>query len=148
MGEVSEMLDLVLLIDDDDTTNYLNKRLLNDMQVAREIMVMNNGKEALDYLSKACGDSRDASYKCPDLIFLDIKMPVMDGFEFLAEYQQLGLDSGDYVIILMLTSSASFYDLERLKSFKKVKKHYSKALTAHDVKEILRDYFKNRVKPN
>ena len=138
------MLDLVLLVDDDDTTNYLNKRLLNDMQVAREVMVLKNGKEAIDYLSKACGDKRNENYKCPDLIFLDIKMPTMDGFEFLEEYQRLGLDAADHVIILMLTSSASFYDLERIKSFKKVKKHYSKALTNHDVKEILAEFFQRR----
>lgn len=138
------MLNLVLLVDDDDTTNYLNKRLLNDMNVAKEIMVLKNGKEAIDYLSKACGETPDPAYMCPDLIFLDIKMPMMDGFEFMEEYQRKGLDSGDHVIILMLTSSASFYDLERIKSFKKVKKHFSKALTNHDVKEILKEFFQQR----
>lgn len=146
MKDASEMLDLVLLVDDDDTTNYLNKRLLKDMQVAEEIMVLKNGKEALDYLSKACSDAPDAKLKCPDLIFLDIKMPMMDGFEFLEEYQRQGLDAGDHVIILMLTSSASFYDLERIKNFKKVKKHFSKALTNHDVKEIMAEFFQKRKK--
>ncbi|MDO6389103.1 response regulator [Pontibacter sp. BT731] len=144
MKEASEMLDLVLLVDDDDTTNYLNKRLLTDMKVSREIRVLKNGREAIDYLSKACGEKPEAGFKCPDLIFLDIKMPMMDGFEFLEEYQRKGLDAGDHVIILMLTSSASFYDLERIKSFKKVKKHFSKALTNHDVKEILAEFFQNR----
>ncbi|WP_299989156.1 response regulator [uncultured Pontibacter sp.] len=144
MKEASEMLDLVLLVDDDDTTNYLNKRLLTDMKVAKEILVLKNGKEAIDYLSKACSETSDGATKCPDLIFLDIKMPTMDGFEFLEEYQRKGLDAGDHVIILMLTSSASFYDLERIKSFKKVKKHYSKALTNHDVKEILAEFFQKR----
>lgn len=146
MKEAFEMLDTVLLIDDDDTTNYLNKRLLTDMKVAKEILVLKNGKEAIDYLSKACGDDTETTLKCPDLIFLDIKMPTMDGFEFLEEYQRRGLDAGDHVIILMLTSSASFYDLERIKSFNKVKKHYSKALTNHDVKEILAEFFQHRNK--
>lgn len=144
MKEASEMLNLVLLVDDDDTTNYLNKRLLKDMQVAKEILVLKNGREAIDYLSKACVNTPEANYTCPDLIFLDIKMPTMDGFEFLEEYQRLGLDAADHVIILMLTSSASFYDLERIKSFKKVKKHFSKALTNHDVKEIMAEFFQQR----
>src|SRR5688572_10056858 len=104
MKEASEMLDLVLLVDDDDTTNYLNKRLLTDMKVAKEILVLKNGREALDYLSKACDSQLDGALKCPDLIFLDIKMPMMDGFEFLEEYQRKGLDAGNHVIILMLTS--------------------------------------------
>lgn len=144
MKEADHMLDLVLLIDDDDTTNYLNKRLLNEMRVAREIRILKNGKEAIDYLSKACSDQVSAAYKCPDLIFLDIKMPTMDGFEFLEEYQRLGLDASDHVIILMLTSSASFYDLERIKNFKKVRKHFSKALTGHDVREIMAEFFQRK----
>lgn len=141
MSERTNPLDLVLLVDDDDTTNYLNKRLLCEMRVAREVMVLKNGQEAIDYLAKACGPTPDLSSGCPDLIFLDIKMPVMDGFEFLEEYHQRGLDAGDHVIILMLTSSASFYDLERLKEFRKVRRHYAKALTKHDVREILDEYF-------
>ncbi|MFD3000469.1 response regulator [Pontibacter toksunensis] len=135
-------LDLVLLVDDDETTNYLNKRLLNEMQVAKDILVLKNGKEALEYLSKACAATPDAAAACPDLIFLDIKMPVMDGFTFLEEYEKRGLDMKDHMIILMLTSSASFYDLERLKDFKKVRKHFSKSLTKHDVRDIMNEFFK------
>ncbi|GAA4428988.1 response regulator [Pontibacter saemangeumensis] len=137
-------MDLVLLVDDDETTNYLNERLLNEMEVAREIRILKNGKEAIDYLSNAYASPLDPAFKRPDLIFLDIKMPVMDGFTFLEEYERRGLDMGDHMIILMLTSSASFYDLERLKSFRKVKRHFSKALTKHDVREILSDFFKVR----
>ncbi|MCC9137458.1 response regulator [Pontibacter silvestris] len=136
-------LDLVMLVDDDDTTNYLNHRLLNEMQIAKEILVVKNGREAIDYLSQTCG-SPAADKKCPDLIFLDIKMPVMDGFSFLDEYQNRDLDKGDHLIILMLTSSASFYDLERLKNYSKVKKHYSKALTKHDIREIMDEYFQKK----
>ncbi|GAB3532038.1 response regulator [Pontibacter brevis] len=134
-------LDLVLLVDDDETTNYLNKRLLSEMQIAKEIKVLRNGKEALEYLSKACIAAPEAGYKCPDLIFLDIKMPVMDGFTFLEEYEKRGLDTEEHMVILMLTSSASFYDLERLKDFKKVRKHFSKALTKHDVRDIMDEFF-------
>ena len=142
MDSYNTPLDLVLLVDDDETTNYLNERLLNEMQVAKEIRVLNNGKEALVYLTKAYSEVPDPEFKRPDLIFLDIKMPVMDGFTFLEEYEKQGFDVKDHMIILMLTSSASFYDLERLKGFQKVKKHFSKSLTKHDVQEIMNDFFK------
>lgn len=142
MTSYNSPLDLVLLVDDDETTNYLNKRLLSEMQIANEILVLKNGKEALEYLTKACTTTPQDACKCPDLIFLDIKMPVMDGFTFLEEYEKRGLDMKDHMIILMLTSSASFYDLERLKDFKKVRKHFSKALTKHDVREIMNEFFK------
>jgi CheY-like chemotaxis protein len=143
MEKALPVLDLVLLVDDDDTTNYLNRRLLTEMNVAREIVVLKNGQEAVDYLALTCGPDVTEKSKCPDLIFLDIKMPVMDGFSFLEEYERLGLDATNHVIIMMLTSSASFYDLERLKRFKKVKKHYSKSLTRHDVNEVINEFFEH-----
>ncbi|WP_299823699.1 response regulator [uncultured Pontibacter sp.] len=139
MGNYNESLDLVMLVDDDDTTNYLNERLLKEMQVAKQIVVMKNGREAIDYLKTAA--TGNGTVISPNLIFLDIKMPVMDGFSFLEEYQRAGLDAADQVVILMLTSSASFYDLERLRNYKKVKQHFSKALTKHDVREIMKEYF-------
>lgn len=138
------LLDMVLLVDDDDTTNYLNRRLLNEMQVAKEILVLKNGQEALDFLSQTCGPDSTPGSKCPDLIFLDIKMPVMDGFSFLEQYELQGLDASNHVIIMMLTSSASFYDLERLRKFKKVKKHFSKSLTKHDVQEVINEFFSQK----
>ncbi|WP_018476659.1 response regulator [Pontibacter roseus] len=129
----------VLLIDDDDTTNYLNQRLLSRMEVAHDIRVVTNGEEALDYLQKAFSGVED--YPTPDLIFVDIKMSVMDGFEFLDEYQKLESVNKLRTVMLMLTSSASFYDLERLKGYPEVRKHYSKPLAEADVREIMEEYF-------
>jgi len=140
------MLNLILLVDDDETTNILNKRLLEEMQVAKQIKVCTNGREAIEYLTDACSEDSTSDKVCPDLIFLDIKMPVMDGFSFLDEYQNRNLDAKDHVIIMMLTSSASFYDLERLKNYNKVKKHYSKTLTKYDVQEVLQEFFANKQK--
>lgn len=136
-------MNLILLVDDDETTNHVNKRLLTRLQVARQIKVLTNGQEALDYLTEA--NAPGGEDLLPDLVFLDIKMPVMDGFSFLEAYDKVDLHPKKPVIILMLTSSASFYDLERLKSFPQVKKHISKALTEQEVKEILRQYFSDRI---
>ena len=129
----------ILLIDDDETTNYLNHRLLSRMQVAEDIRVVTNGEEALQYLGRAFAD--DPEYPRPDLIFVDIKMSVMDGFEFLEEYQQLNDNDKSRIVMLMLTSSASFYDLEKLKKFPDVRQHYSKPLTEGDVRDIMNEYF-------
>lgn len=132
-------MNTVLLIDDDDTTNYLNHRLLTRMEVAPDIRVVTDGGEALDYLSKAFAGQAD--YPRPDLIFVDIKMSGMDGFEFLEEYQKLPENDKGNAVMLMLTSSASFYDLEKLKQFPDVRQHYSKPLTEPDVREIMATYF-------
>ncbi|MGV3540884.1 MAG: response regulator [Rufibacter sp.] len=135
-----EPLDLIMLVDDDDTTNFVNKRLLTKLGVAKKFIIKKNGAEALEYLQTVGQGENQDPY--PDLIFLDIKMPVMDGFSFLDEYHRLGLGKNGGMIILMLTSSASFYDLERLKTYEHVKKHFSKALTEADVKEVMSQYYK------
>ena len=132
-------LNTILLIDDDETTNYLNHRLLSRMQVAPDIRIVTNGEEALEYLKKAFSGAAD--YPLPDLIFVDIKMSVMDGFEFLEEYQQFPEEEKQQTVLLMLTSSASFYDLEKLKAFPDVRQHFSKPLTEGDVRELLKEYF-------
>jgi CheY-like chemotaxis protein len=129
----------ILLIDDDDTTNYLNHRLLSRMQAAEDIRVVTNGEEALHYLHKAFAE--DEEYPRPDMILVDIKMSVMDGFEFLEEYQKFSDSDKKKIVMLMLTSSASFYDLEKLKQFPEVRQHYSKPLNEGDVREIMNQYF-------
>ena len=132
-------LQTILLIDDDDTTNYLNQRLLTRMEVAPDIRVVTNGEEALSYLNNAF--SGVEGYPRPDLVFVDIKMSVMDGFEFLEEYQKIPAEEKKGTVMLMLTSSASFYDLEKLKHFPDVRQHYSKPLAEADVREIMQQYF-------
>ncbi|GAA4434441.1 response regulator [Pontibacter saemangeumensis] len=132
-------LNTVLLIDDDETTNYLNHRLLSRMEIASDIRVVTDGEEAIKYLHKAFTGTPD--YPRPDLIFVDIKMSGMDGFEFLEEYQKVAEREREGTVMLMLTSSASFYDLEKLKQFPDVRRHYSKPLTESDVREIIQTYF-------
>ncbi len=134
-----KQLNTILLIDDDETTNYLNQRLLSRMNTAHDIRVVTNGEEALEYLEKAF--SGVEGYPRPELIFVDIKMSVMDGFEFLEEYQKFDETDKSRTIMMMLTSSASFYDLEKLKQFPEVLKHYSKPLAEADVREILEEHF-------
>ncbi len=134
-----KQLNTVLLIDDDDTTNYLNHRLITRMEIASDVRVVTDGEEALGYLTKAFAGEED--YPRPNLIFVDIKMSGMDGFEFLEEYKKVPAAEKDGTVMLMLTSSASFYDLEKLKQFPDVRRHYSKPLTDSDVREIMQSYF-------
>ncbi|WP_205500140.1 response regulator [Rufibacter psychrotolerans] len=130
-------LNLILLVDDDETTNYLNKRLLTRMNIAEQIEVVTNGEEALKFLNNALAQNAPL----PDLMFLDIKMPVMDGFEFLDQYHQLPEETQKCIVVMMLTSSASFYDLEKLKKYSAVEQHISKPLEEAHVREILQEHF-------
>ncbi|KAA5549193.1 response regulator [Adhaeribacter rhizoryzae] len=135
-------LDLILLIDDDETTNHVNLRTLKRTNIAKDIKIFMNGEQALHYLKAIAAQTGSAtSEEYPDLIFLDIKMPIMDGFEFLDAYQELHAHYQIPAKIMMLTSSASFYDLNRLEKYDVVKRHFAKPLTDYDVKEIVQDFF-------
>ena len=132
-------LSLVFLIDDDETTNFINHRTLVKSNIAQNIAIYPDAEDALAYLQQAV--TTPGTQVLPELIFLDIKMPKMDGFEFLEAYRQLNIPSTLAPQIMMLTSSASFYDLNRLEKYNVVKRHFPKPLTDYDVKQIIQDFF-------
>ena len=90
-------LNQVLLVDDDRSTNFFNKWLLQKEGCASDVQTFKNGQEAIDFL-------QDNSTN-PDLILLDINMPVMNGFEFLNALRKLDSDAAQCPVIMMLTNS-------------------------------------------
>ncbi len=130
-----EKLACVLLVDDDETANFLNQSLLEDLAVAGQILVAHNGMEALDVLQKQCSQGR-----CPQLILLDINMPVMNGFEFLDAYQQLEIAHKQSVVIVMLTTSLNPNDVGRLGKIPAVG-FLNKPLTEQMVRDLLSQHF-------
>ncbi len=130
-----EKLACVLLVDDDDTANYLNQTLLEDLAVADQILVARNGVEALEVLKRQCNEDN-----CPQLILLDINMPVMNGFEFLDAYQKLEIAYKQSVVIVMLTTSLNPGDVGRLGQIPAVG-FLSKPLTEEMVRDLLKKHF-------
>ena len=128
----------MLLIDDDSTTNYLNKLLLTkSMQVAQEVLIAENGKEALATLAQTCTTD---SANCPRLILLDMNMPVMNGREFLEAYAQLPEIQRKATVIVMLTTSLHEQD-QLLAQQLPIADFLSKPLTRAKVNELLARYF-------
>ncbi len=127
-----EKFNCTLLIDDDTVTNHLSKRLLEKFNIANGIFTVPNGEEALKFIVNYDPDFNS----CPELMFLDINMPVMDGFRFLDMYKDLVYLNKENVIIVMLTNSASEEDIKKCKSYG-VKFFLNKPLTEQKLNELL-----------
>ena len=132
-------LKAVLLIDDDEPTNFINKKIIQASGLVETIYVANNGEQALKFLTTTQESTN--SYPCPDLIFLDINMPAMDGWEFLIKYRQLETDLKAQVVIVMLTTSLNADDEVRAKEITEVHEYRNKPLTTQIIEEIVLKHF-------
>ncbi|MFT2008372.1 response regulator [Pontibacter sp. 13R65] len=133
----------ILLIDDDDTTNFLNQRLLERMQVSDQIRTFVNGKQAFDYLYNVSNHNYDvsnANYFEPELIFLDINMPVMDGFEMLELYERLDESFRSRIVMTVLTTSTHPHDTASSTNY--AAEYLTKPLTVEKVNMLFDKYFK------
>ena len=118
--------DLVMLVDDNDTYNFINRRILEKKQFAKSIEVQSSGIGALSYLE----ENLDTPGKLPDIIFLDIKMPLMNGHEFLFKLQQISNTvNGNKCKVVMLSSSGNEDDIRQSKEFPSVINFIQKPLT-------------------
>ena len=127
-----------LLVDDDDTTNYLNSKLLRRMAISDEVLVAVNGQQALDLLHVHC--ELPTSSACPALILLDVNMPLMNGFEFLRAYAQRPERTNPTVVIIMLTTSLNPNDLEQIQGLP-IQGYLTKPLTRDKVNQVLQEHF-------
>jgi CheY-like chemotaxis protein len=133
----------VLVIDDDEPTNFLTRLILEESGLVRHIRIAQNGPEALKYLQKSelhGGNSEECP--SPDLILLDINMPAMDGWEFLEEYKKL--DVNDRIIIVMLTTSLFPEDKKKAERMNEISGFENKPLTTEKFTRILESYFTSK----
>lgn len=120
----------VLLVDDEQASNFYNTYIMEEMSFAHKIGVAMNGVEALDYLDcKGQFQNRDNECTCPDLILLDLNMPVMNGFDFLETYEAMKIPKKEQVKLYVLTSSSHSLDHFKISLFKCVTGYLTKPLT-------------------
>ena len=134
---MKKKLNCVLLIDDDKATNFLHEMVLRDMDCANEIVAVESAMDALDYLKS----NIDGKHPQPDLIFLDINMPAMNGWEFIAEYEKLDAKEKGRFVLMMLTTSLNPDDRDNANNLPLVAGFLSKPLTPEMVQDVLEQHF-------
>ena len=127
----------ILLIDDDTDCNFFQSRVLKKLNCVEQIDVVLNGQEALDFLT----NKTDAGYPKPEIIFLDVNMPIMDGWEFLSAYENLTEEQKADIILIMLTTSLNPDDQSRALSSEDVSNFITKYLTEEKMMTILEEHF-------
>ncbi|MGB3591357.1 MAG: response regulator [Nonlabens sp.] len=132
----------VLLIDDSESDNFFHSRQIRKSGITDEIKITHGGEEALEFLQTEC----DGVYPQPTLIFLDINMPGMDGWEFLDEYEKLDEACKGGFILTMLSNSIDQRDKEKATTYNAVKGFYRKPLQEDYLIEIMNKYFPEYIK--
>ena len=129
-------LNSILLVDDDPDDNYFHQIIINEMNIVNKIDIVVNGIEAIAYL-------KEENCTPPEIIFLDLNMPKMNGWEFLEHYKHLNIAQKAKVLILILTTSANPDDIKRANEIKEVTGFETKPLTKELMSEILRQHFQD-----
>jgi CheY-like chemotaxis protein len=124
-----------MLIDDNPDDNFYHQRIIKKANAAETIISKTSGMAALEFLKS----KEDDAYQRPDLIFLDINMPGMNGWEFLKEYEKLDKDLQSRVIVVMLTTSENPDD--RMKAVDLIPDFKTKPLTTEMLEKIINKYF-------
>ncbi|HET7179602.1 MAG TPA: response regulator [Chryseosolibacter sp.] len=120
----------VMLIDDNEIDNLINQKMIEAASIAENIYTHTGAKSAIEFLRNM--EKLDvAAEVLPDVIFLDIDMPLMDGFQFLDEFEKLSDVTKKKCRIVMLTSSINPQDFNRSKKYDNVKLYLNKPLS-HD----------------
>jgi len=126
--------DLACIIDDDPIFVYGTKRLMQLTQFCDKFLVFHNGQDAIDYLRPAILNNE----KKPEIILLDLNMPVMDGWQFLDELIQV--PTHVVITIYIVSSSIDPADRNRAKLYQNVTNYLIKPMTAQRLKEILNEH--------
>ncbi|MBP6730635.1 MAG: response regulator [Chitinophagales bacterium] len=131
---MNKQVNRVLLVDDDEDANFFQEKLIKKAGFAQTVDKACNGVEALDYL-KQCIDGKHA---LPEIIFLDLNMPKMNGWNFLEKYNQFSEEIKSKIVLIVLTSSVNPDDAERAKNTPEVKGYKNKFLNKDQLSEILK----------
>ena len=122
----------ILIIDDDEINNFIAAKLIDKIPPKAVVNTCLNGQVGLDFVKSKLQNQEEM----PDIIFLDINMPVMNGWEFLEEFEKIKDQINKKISINMLSSSVYNDDINKAETFNTVNKFISKPLTVDKIQEL------------
>lgn len=119
---------IAMLIDDNEIDNFINQKIIEATGFAEKILIYKSGVSALEYLKNISADSTLSKSMFPDYIFLDLNLPIIDGFQFMAEFDKLDPKITGKCKVAILTTSLNPADMEAARQNKYIVKLISKPL--------------------
>ena len=139
---MNKKLSSILLVDDDEFMNLLNSKTITKAGIAEHLKICFTGEEALDYITRnGRFAGKESNFVQPEIIFLDINMPGINGWEFLEEYKKLNQPKKANIIIVMLTTSLNPDDEEMARSIDAIAEFRHKPMTTEMLNDIIGKYF-------
>lgn len=120
---------VVMLIDDSEIDNFINQKMIEGCNFAEQIYIHTSSKSALEFLKNIEKAGEVSHVLLPKVIFLDINMPIMDGFQFIDEFDKMSKSLSKNCKIVLLTTSINPSDMERSKNCKYIIQYVNKPLT-------------------
>lgn len=137
---MGQKVELACIIDDDKIYVNLVRKIIEIKKLSENLLIFKNGLEALEYFKVILSNMTED--KLPDIIFLDLNMPVMDGWEFLGEFIKIKNNFDKKITLYVVSSSIDPRDLERAKSFNLVTDYLIKPI---ELKKFERIFSKQQV---
>jgi CheY-like chemotaxis protein len=129
-------IELLCVIDDDDVYQFTVKKMVQKAGVANKIISFRDGEKAILFFEEIIQKSNKDEF--PDVILLDINMPIMDGWEFIENYLLLKPKIGKKILIYMVSSSVHEADVVKANSISEISDYIVKPITRENMFEIVK----------
>lgn len=130
----SPIVELACIIDDDSVYINLVKKIIETKKLCKNLLLFNDGKQSIEYF-EALLQNLEAEH-IPEIIFLDLNMPIMDGWEFLERFTKIKNNFGKVITLYVVSSSINPLDVDRAKSLSSVEDYLIKPVNINELESI------------